>query len=110
MPNKIKIGLAGCGPKGAQVMYAPILRFLQAGHVTALMDPDPAALNYMRAYCPDAVVFTEYDTFLAQADIEAVIVASPVYLHCEQVVKAAGAGKHILCEKPMARTIGECDA
>jgi predicted dehydrogenase len=110
MTDKVKIGLAGCGPKGAQVMYAPILRLLQAGHITALMDPDPVALEYMQAYCPDAAMFTDYDTFLAQADIEAVIVATPVYLHCQQVVKAARARKHILCEKPMARILDECDA
>ena len=44
----IRLALAGCGPKGAQVMYAPILRHLANGRVTALMDPDPAALATMR--------------------------------------------------------------
>jgi UDP-N-acetyl-2-amino-2-deoxyglucuronate dehydrogenase len=105
----IKLGLAGCGPKGAQVMYAPILRFLEHGQVTALMDPDPAALAVMRAVAPGAATFTDYDRFLAQADMDAVIVASPVFLHCEQVTSAARAGKHVLCEKPMARTVAECD-
>ncbi len=106
----VKIGIAGCGPGGTQVMFGPILRYLENGRVTALMDPDRAALAYMRAYCPDAAAFSDYDAFLAEAEIDAVLVASPVFLHREQVVKAARAGKHVLCEKPMARTIGECDA
>jgi predicted dehydrogenase len=109
MNNLIKLGIAGCGPKGAQVMYAPILRFLQTGRITALMDPDPAALAYMRRYCPDAATFTDYDDFLANADIAAVIVASPVHLHSRQVMRAAAAAKHVLCEKPMARNLDECD-
>lgn len=90
-------------------MYAPILRYLRAGQVTALMDPDPAALDFMRAYCPNAATFTDYATFLQNADIEGVIVASPVHLHARQVIQAAQEHKHILCEKPMARTIAECD-
>jgi predicted dehydrogenase len=110
MPDKVKIGIVGCGPSGTQVMYAPILRYLETGHVTALMDPDQAALEYMRSYCPDAMLFSDYDEFLAKADINAVLIASPVYVHSEQVVKAARAGKHVLCEKPLARTVGECDA
>jgi len=110
MPDQVKLGIAGCGKGGTYVMYAPILRYLENGYVTALMDPDPAALERMRPYCPHAVTFTDYDAFLAEADMDAVIIASPVFFHCEQTVKAASAGKHVLCEKPMARTIGECDA
>jgi predicted dehydrogenase len=110
MTQTVKLGIAGCGPKGAQVMYAPIVRFLKSGRVVALMDPDPSALDYMGACCPGAERFTDYDTFLAQTDVDAVIIASPVFLHQEQVVKAAQAHKHVLCEKPMARTVGECDA
>jgi predicted dehydrogenase len=41
--------------------------------------------------------------------IEAVYIASPVYLHAEHAVDAAEAGKHVLCEKPMALDTSECD-
>ena len=46
---------------------------------------------------------------MEKAPIDAVVVVSPVYLHAEQTVLAAQAGKHVLCEKPMARTLSECD-
>ena len=52
--------------------------------------------------------FEDYDSLL-KSDIDAVLVTVPHHLHKEMVLKAAKAGKHILCEKPMARTLEECD-
>jgi predicted dehydrogenase len=46
---------------------------------------------------------------LTDDEIDAVYVATPVHLHAEQTVAAAVAGKHVLCEKPMAMNAGECD-
>ena len=42
-------------------------------------------------------------------EIDAVYVATPVHLHAEQTIAAAEAGKHVLCEKPMAMNVAECD-
>ena len=109
MTDKIKLGIAGCGFGGTQTMYAPILRLLEKGRVTALMDPDPGALDFMTRNYGDFDCYTDYGDFLAKADIDAVVVASPVFLHEEHAVQAARAGKHILCEKPMAPTIEACD-
>ena len=46
---------------------------------------------------------------LRDDNIEAVYIGTPLYLHSEQVRKAADAGKHILCEKPLAMTIKETE-
>jgi len=43
-------------------------------------------------------------------DIDIVYVVTPNGLHAEHVAKAAAAGKHVICEKPMANTVAECDA
>ena len=43
-------------------------------------------------------------------EVDAVYIATPVYLHAPQTIAAAEAGKHVLCEKPMAMNAAECDA
>lgn len=109
MSDQIRIGIVGCGFAGTQTMYAPILRLLEKGRVTALMDPDTRALDFMVQNYGAFDCYSDYDLFLERAAIDAVLIATPVFLHEPQVIAAARAGKHILCEKPMAPTIEACD-
>ncbi len=53
--------------------------------------------------------YNDVDALLRDEEINAVYVATPPYLHLEHTVKAAESGKHILCEKPMALTVKECE-
>ena len=55
-----------------------------------------------------AVVYDEQEALLADPDVDAVYICTPVFLHAAQTVAAADAGKHVLVEKPMALTIDEC--
>ena len=57
--------------------------------------------------CPG---FERYEELLEQADVDAVVVALPHWLHERVTVDALRAGKHVLLEKPMAMTVAECDA
>ncbi len=57
---------------------------------------------------PDATTDQTYDEILARADVDAVDLCLPHDLHADMMVRAAQAGKHILCEKPLAMTIAEC--
>ena len=50
------------------------------------------------------------EAILSRDDVDAVYIATPVQFHTEQVIKAARAGKHVLCEKPLARTLAEARA
>lgn len=53
--------------------------------------------------------YGDWRELLGDRDVEAVYVATPVHVHAEQTVAAAEAGKHVLCEKPMAMNVAECD-
>jgi myo-inositol 2-dehydrogenase/D-chiro-inositol 1-dehydrogenase len=50
-----------------------------------------------------------YAGLLARPDVDAVLIATPHASHCDQVLQAAAAGKHVLIEKPMATSLADCD-
>jgi predicted dehydrogenase len=103
----VKLGIAGCG--SGVIMYGPALRFLEKAKIVAWADPIvEKAQGASRRYGGQA--FADYDAFLGHPELDAVIIVTPPWLHLEQAQKAAAAGKHVLCEKPMARTVEECDA
>lgn len=109
MAERIRLGIVGCGG-GTRVMYVPVLRYVEDFRVTALCDSDPAALERTASLLGfEGSLHTDYREMLARAPVDALIIATPVFLHRQQVVEAAAAGKHVLCEKPMARTVAECD-
>ena len=53
--------------------------------------------------------FADWRDLIADDEIDAVYLATPVYVHAEQTIAAAEAGKHVLCEKPMALSVASCD-
>lgn len=53
--------------------------------------------------------YRDWRELIADSEIDAVYIATPVYLHAEQTIAAAEAGKHVLCEKPMDMNVSECD-
>lgn len=54
--------------------------------------------------------YTDHRQMLADEDIDAIYIASPVFVHARHTIDAAEAGKHVLCEKPMGMTADECAA
>lgn len=52
--------------------------------------------------------YDSVDGILSDPAVDAVYIATPVYLHCEHVIRAAEQGKHVLCEKPMGMNVEEC--
>jgi|GEM_PF-1467404 len=105
MMKKIGIGFVGCG--ASQSMYGPALRYLDEGQAVAWVDVElQKAQDASTRYGGKA--FTDYDEFLKCPGLDAVVIVSPPWLHLTQADAAAKAGKHVLCEKPMGRTVDEC--
>jgi predicted dehydrogenase len=53
--------------------------------------------------------FSTWRDLVRDSGIDGVYIATPVHLHAEQTIGAAEAGRHVLCEKPMAMSVAECD-
>ena len=108
MNQPIRWGLVGCGWV-ARDYVAPALRAAPSAALVALCDPDASAMQRIAAQTPDAAIFADLDEMLA-ADVDAVYVATPNHLHRAITERAARAGKHVLCEKPMATTLADARA
>ncbi|MDX6446874.1 MAG: hypothetical protein QOH71_3948 [Blastocatellia bacterium] len=106
--KKLGWGLIGCGDI-AQRRVAPALRDLPSCELIAV---NRAQSELAPAFAKEFGArrwYLDWKKLLLDEDIDAVYIATPVHLHAEQAVAAAEAGKHVLCEKPMAMNVCECD-
>jgi phthalate 4,5-cis-dihydrodiol dehydrogenase len=104
--KKLRFGICGLGFAGSVLMAPPMKQHPNA-EIVAACDPNA---DIRAAFGSDYAVPT-YDSLTAMLDnseLDAVYIASPHQYHCEQVVLAAGRGKHIIVEKPL--TLSDEDA
>jgi predicted dehydrogenase len=107
--RKIRYAVAGLGHI-AQVAVLPAFANAKRNSVlTALVSSDEEKLRELGDKYGVQHTFTDYDACLASGEVDAVYLAVPNHLHCEYAVRAAEAGVHVLCEKPMAVTAAECE-
>src|SRR5512139_3783749 len=91
-------------------MVIPALRGSAGNRLLAVASRDPAkAAAYAGEWGIDRV-HGSYEALLADPEIDAAYVPLPNHLHAEWTIRAACAGKHVLCEKPLALTVAEVDA
>jgi len=96
----LRIGLIGAG--GIARTHAENLSVLDGVEITAVADVSADRAEALAADC-GAKAFTDYRELIDEVD--AVYVCSPPTAHREQVVAAVAAGRHLLCEKPLATTL-----
>jgi predicted dehydrogenase len=105
----LKMGIIGCGWAGEHHAEA-ILTLRKLARITAICDYDQATLNERGEAWGVESRYTDYRQLLARAEVDALSICTPHDLHAEMAIAAAEAGKHILVEKPLARTLDEADA
>ena len=108
MTRRVGWGLVGCGDI-ARKRVAPALRDLDNCELVAVSRADAARAESFAAEFGAKRWHADWRRLVEDPSVEAVYVATPVHLHAEQTVAAAEAGKHVLCEKPMALTVAECE-
>ncbi len=106
--EKLRIGIIGVGGIGEVHLKA----YMQNPdvEVVALADPNEARLGQIATAYGVASKFTDYRDLVARDDIDAVSVATPNHMHNPVTIAALENSKHVLCEKPLARSGAEAEA
>ena len=106
--KKIKWGVIGCGGI-ADRKTIPGMMLANNVELVSVMDADIDIAEKVKEKYNAKYAFDNYEAILAQDEIEAVYIASPVFFHKEQAIAAAKAKKHILLEKPVALTTSDAE-
>ncbi len=109
--REVKVGIIGCGGI-ANGKHMPSLHKLPNVKMVAFCDliPERAEQAKKEYGEPDAETYTDYHDLLKRDDIEVVHVLTPNIAHAEISIAALEAGKHVMCEKPMAATYADAQA
>ncbi|MCC6790480.1 MAG: Gfo/Idh/MocA family oxidoreductase [Thermomicrobiales bacterium] len=109
MHKPLRIGVIGAGSIATSAHLPAIARLPEHYRLVAVSDVRPEVARAVAdRYAVDA--HEEYHALLARNDIDVVDICTPEFLHAEQTLAAAAAGKHVFCEKPMASSVAEADA
>ena len=108
--GKIRYAVVGLGHIAQNAILPAFVHAQKNSELTALVSDDPAKLRTLsREYgVRNTFTYEDYDVCLRSGEIDAVYIALPNNLHLDYCVRAARAGIHVLCEKPLAVTEAEC--
>ncbi len=104
----IRWGILGAS-NFARTQMGPALHAAKGASLDAIGTSDPAKADGFAAFAPGLRVHRGYQAVLDDPEIDAVYIPLPNHLHVEWTLKALEAGKHVLCEKPLAMRAAEFD-
>lgn len=107
--KRLNVGLIGCG-EFARNMHVPNLMKNEKYIIHAAMDINEAAAKEMSEKTGAQYWTTDVERLLSDDSIDVVFITTQHDSHASLTIKAANAGKHILCEKPMALSVEDCKA
>ena len=106
MSRKINVGVVGLGYWGPNL--ARNIHSLDSCHLKAVCDFNEDRLDHFRSNYPLVEQFKEFDSFLLEGDLDAVILATGAGSHYQLAEKCLLAGKHVLVEKPLSISVADC--
>jgi myo-inositol 2-dehydrogenase/D-chiro-inositol 1-dehydrogenase len=106
--DPVAVGLIGAGWIGA-FHGETLARRLPGARLVGVADPAPGAAERLAGSLGAPKATTDPAELLADPAVEAVLIAAPARFHADLVEAAAGAGKAVFCEKPMALTVADAD-
>jgi predicted dehydrogenase len=106
--DRHSIAIVGGGYFGPN--HLRVFNQLPGTKVNWLVDTDPERLRAISTQFPGVRTTLDLEEVLADQSVDAVVIATPASTHASIAVASLRAGKHVLCEKPLARTVAECQA
>ncbi len=107
--KSLRIGLVGVGA-AAQVNHIPALRKIEDLELVALCDRDPEKVARVAQKFQIPRSYTRFEELLGDEEVQAIDICTPNFLHAPMAMSALEAGKHVLCERPLARSGEEAAA
>ena len=107
--RQLRVGVLGCGPIAQAAHFESCTKARNAS-LYAICDVADDLRDRMAATHAPEKSFADYDTMLADPDLEAVIIATSDAFHVPAARRALEAGKHVLCEKPLALSVEEAES
>ena len=109
MAEPLRVALAGCGGLGRA--HARNVEALEGVRLVAVCDAVPESADRLAAQLESGPkAYADHRAMLAAESPDAVLVVTPNHTHSRISTDAALSGAHVFCEKPMALTVGDCDA
>ncbi|HEY8905918.1 MAG TPA: Gfo/Idh/MocA family oxidoreductase [Rhodoferax sp.] len=108
MSHLLRIGIAGLGRLGKRHAEALAFRTRHC-QLVAACSPVAEERRYAQDHLGVARVYDDFDDFLADSEIDAVVLVTPTSLHADQTIAALQAGKHVFVEKPLALNVADCE-
>lgn len=107
MLEPIQVGVVGCGYWGPNLIRN--FSGLPGARLKAVCDRDEGRLQHIHNLYRETETYTDFDRFLTETHLDAVVVATSVALHFPMAKAAILAGKHVLVEKPLATSSEQCE-
>lgn len=107
--QKVRIGIIGLG-RVATATHLPVLKQIKDATVTACAEKNESRVRRVREIMDIPHVFGDHRELIESGTVDAVYICTPPHVHYEAAMSALHKGIHVLCEKPMGRTLEEAEA